>query len=43
MWFDQMKGQEVNRGPNKPNLCRQLEMVGCTDKNHPSPLLRVMG
>jgi len=30
MWFNQMTDQEVKRGANQPNL----EMVGCTDKDH---------
>jgi len=40
MWFDKMMDQEVKRSPNLPNLYQQLEMVGCTIKNHLSPLLR---
>ena len=43
MWFNQTKDQEVKRGPNQPNLNGQLELVGNTGKDHPSPLLRVMG
>jgi len=43
MWFDQMMEQEVRRGSNQRNLDQQLRMVGYTDKDHPSPLSRVLG
>ena len=43
MWFDQMRDQEVKTGPNQSNLYPQLEMVGCTDEDHPSPLSGVIG
>ena len=43
MSFDQMKDQEVKRGPNKPNLYRHLKMVDCSDEDHPSPLSRAVG
>ena len=41
--FGQVMCQEIQTSPNLPNLHRQLEMVGCTIENHPSPLSKVNG
>jgi len=43
MGFDLIRDQEVDMSLNLPNLHRQLEMIDSTDKDHPSPLSRVMG
>jgi len=43
MWFDQMRDQEVETNPNLPNRYRQLELVSCTNEDHPNRRSSVMG
>ena len=42
MRFDRMMDQKVKGDPNQPNIYQQLEMVSCTNKDHPSPFSGVM-
>jgi len=40
MSFDLKRDQKVETNPNLTNLYPQLEMVGRTHKDHPSPSLK---
>jgi len=37
-----MTNQLIETSPNLPKLHYEQEMVGCTIKDHPSPISRVM-